>query len=391
MTTYLRSTLRSTITLSLGGLLILTACLPITASARTLHVSCPGIKISNTIRDFAQPGDTIRVTGTCKERVVITKDRITIDGSGRAVLDGAGVDPSATEFNPLVLIDGARGVLIRGMTIQNSSGEGVLAQNGAAVVLQDVTARDNGFTGIAVSTNSTAELVNCAVDSNALGIDAFNNASVVLKGTIDVRNNENGVEINGQSTLEIRGGQVVVNDNKQTGILAGNSSISIFGFTESLGSSLTVSGNGTTGILLPSSTLEVVGGRFFGSGANVITVSNNGENGIWLPDSGGIASPFSTAKFIVESNPTGIRFGQSAVATIIGGLTVRNNGTGVLADGAGGLTLISIPPNPSLITDNIEVDADLRFGSRATFDGPPFVGTVVCDATAAVRGSAGCP
>ena len=70
---------------------------------------------------------------------------------------------------------------------------------------------------------------------------------------------------------------------------------------------------------------------------------------------------------------------------------MRNNRTGVLADGAGALTLVSIPPNPSSITDNTDVDVDLQFGSRVTFGGPPFVGSVACDGTVLIRGSAGCP
>src|SRR4029077_353105 len=36
----------------------------------------------------AEPGDTIRVTGTCVERVSIKTDRITLDGQGAATLDG---------------------------------------------------------------------------------------------------------------------------------------------------------------------------------------------------------------------------------------------------------------------------------------------------------------
>jgi nitrous oxidase accessory protein NosD len=36
----------------------------------------------------AEPGDTIRVSGTCVERVSIKTDRITLDGQGAATLDG---------------------------------------------------------------------------------------------------------------------------------------------------------------------------------------------------------------------------------------------------------------------------------------------------------------
>jgi hypothetical protein len=97
----------------------------------------------------------------------------------------------------------------------------------------------------------------------------------------------------------------------------------------------------------------------------------------------------------MENNETGINFGQNSGATIIGGLSVSNNrSTGLLADGAGSLTLVSIPPNPSAITgngvDGNGVDVDLRFGSRVTFGGAA-VGSINCDGTALTRGSTNCP
>jgi hypothetical protein len=224
-------------------------------------------------------------------------------------------------------------------------------------------------------------------------MDIFTSGTAVLKGSIAITDNlSSGIDINGQSMLEIRGGQVQVNNNGGTGIVMGGSQLAIFGFAEAQqpGSSLTVNGNAGSGILVGTSSIEVFGGGFFGSGANVITVSDNGENGIWLPESGTIISPFATAKFVMENNETGINFGQNSGATIIGGLSVSNNrSTGLLADGAGSLTLVSIPPNPSAITGN-PVDVDLRFGSRATFGGVA-VGSINCDGTALSRGSTNCP
>jgi hypothetical protein len=74
---------------------------------------------------------------------------------------------------------------------------------------------------------------------------------------------------------------------------------------------------------------------------------------------------------------------------IAGGLTVQNNGTGVLADAAGPLTLTSVPANPSAITGNV-TDMRLQFGTRSTIDGVT-IGTMVCDATVLSRGTKTCP
>jgi hypothetical protein len=106
-----------------------------------------------------------------------------------------------------------------------------------------------------------------------------------------------------------------------------------------------------------------------------------------------VLPPFGTGKFVLEHNTTGLNLIEGAGAVITGGLSVRNNGTGVLADGAGTLTLVSVPSNPSSIQNNNGTDVDLRFGTRATFDGVT-IGTITCDTTVLIRDSTGstvCP
>jgi hypothetical protein len=74
---------------------------------------------------------------------------------------------------------------------------------------------------------------------------------------------------------------------------------------------------------------------------------------------------------------------------IAGGLTVQANGAGVVADGAGTLTLRSTQANPSTITGNGS-DMRLLFGTRSTIEGVT-IGTLVCDATVLSRGTKICP
>jgi hypothetical protein len=153
----------------------------------------------------------------------------------------------------------------------------------------------------------------------------------------------------------------------------------------------TVQNNGTIGIAVADgSTADLTdsGSDFFGSGATIITAANNGADGI-LVSAGFIASPFGTAKFILENNITGLHFIEGAGAVITGGLSIQNNGTGVSADGAGTLALASIPTNPSVVENN-GTDVDLTFGTRATFDGVT-IGTITCDATVLSRGTTVCP
>lgn len=331
----------------------------------------------------AKPGDTLQVTGTCQERVTITTDRLTLDGGGSAVLDGGGGGP--TEFEGVVTIDGAHGVTLMGLIVQNGPGEGILGQRGAALAVQQTTVQQNATTGIAVADGSTADLTDCTIHGNGFGIDVFTSSSAILRGTININQNKgNGAEVNGQSILEIRGAQVQMNDNGGIGLVAGSGQVAIFGFSASQGSTLTANGNGDSGIIIGGSQLII-----FGSGANIITASNNGVAGI-LVGAGFITSPFGAGKFVIENNTTGLNFINGAGAVIVGGLNVQNNGTGVLADGAGTLTLVSIPPNPSAIENN-GTDVDLAFGTRATFLDGVTIGTIACDATVLSRGTTVCP
>jgi hypothetical protein len=329
----------------------------------------------------AEPGDTIRVTGTCVERVSIKTDRITLDGQGAATLDGGGGPIS--EFDGVVIIDGASGVTIQGFTVQNGPGEGILGMHGAAFSVHNTTVQDNGFTGVAVGEGSTAELTDCHLLRNGgPGIDVFTQSSAVLKGAIRTNDNLTGADVNGTSILEIRGAQVEASRNGNFGLVAGsNSQLAVFGFAGSRGSTFTIDANVQGGILLGDSVLNV-----FSESTIAITNSPVGIRA----NGGSIVSPFGVGTFVIENNVDGLDFRLDGTALFRGGLTVRNNGAGVrTTDGAGVLWFISIPPNPSAITGN-GVDVDLRFGARATFDGVD-VGTITCDSTVLSRGTTVCP
>jgi nitrous oxidase accessory protein NosD len=171
----------------------------------------------------AHPGDTIRVTGTCVEQVSIKTDRITLDGQGAATLDGGG-GPVA-EFDGVLTIDGASGVTIQGFTVQNGPGEGILGTHGAAFSVRNTTVQDNGSTGVAVAEGSTAELTDCRILRNGLGIDVYTQSSAVLKGSIRTNDNlTSGAEVNGTSILEIRGAQLEASRNGGFGLFAGSNS-----------------------------------------------------------------------------------------------------------------------------------------------------------------------
>lgn len=347
----------------------------------------------------ARAGDTIRVRGTCHESVKITMDRITLRGIKGAVIDGGGGEPTA--FAGVIVIDGVQGVELEGLTVRNGRGEGILAQNGAGFTARNITVEDNAGPGMQVTVNSTANLSDVTIRRggqtvSGLGLVISDNSTAVLKGTISSTDNpSNGIAIQSRSVVEVRGATVKAINNGGSGFDIVDSTAVIFGTPESPGSSFVAKGNGRAGIFVALGSLQVFGGNFAGTGAFTIHASNN-ANGIQLVDAGRIVSPFASVDILVEDNTTGLNFGDGTGALILtgegGGLTVRNNKTGLLADGADTSTLVSAPPNVASIEDNTVVDVDLRFGSRLRIVDVA-VGSLVCDATVLLAGTTGfsCP
>ena len=362
------------------------------ADSRAKKVKCDKRQTLAEALKKAKPGDTLQVTGTCHERVTITTDRLTLDGGGSAVLDG-GVGSPTEFFEAVVTIDGVQGVTLMGFTSQNSPSQGILGVGGAAFVVKDTTFQNNGLGGIFLNNNSSAELTDAEVkDTGGIGISAFTNSTAILKGNISsTGSGSNGIAVQSGSTLEIRGASVQASNNGGGGVDIVDSQAIIFGYPESQGSILAVHNNGGDGIFVANGSLSVFGGAFAGTGSlATISASNNGGSGIALALNGNMVSPFGAANIILENNPIGLNVGEDSSALIIGGLTVQNNQTGLLADGASTLTLASQTSNPSSIENNTGTDVDLRFGTRVTFVNVT-IGTITCDATVLSRGSTVCP
>jgi hypothetical protein len=326
--------------------------------------------------------------------VTITTDRLTLDGGDNAVLDGGGGSPTEF-FEGVVTIDGVQGVTLIGFTIQNGPSIGILGMGGAAFVVKDTTMQNNGVAGVFLNNNSSAELIDVEVkDSGGIGIPVQNNSTAVLKGNISsTGSGSNGIAVQSGSTLEIRGASVQASHNGGGGVDIVDSQAIIFGYPESQGSILTAHNNRAEGIFVATGSLSVFGGAFAGTGSlATISASNNGGSGIAIGLDGAVVSPVGAAKFMIENNQKiGLEVGEGSSALLIGGLTVQNNQIGgLLADGAGTLTLVSQESNPSSIQNNGGTDVDLRFGTRVTFGGVT-IGTITCDTTVLSRGSTVCP
>ena len=143
-------------------------------SGGTHTVACPSETIADAMAQ-AQPGDTIMITGTCNEAVVVDKDDITLDGGGSAVIDGAGIDRWAVD------VTGRQKVTLKGLTVQNGHANGIAITESSGVWMQDVTVRNTR---------------RAKYDSDGQGIFVGHASSVVLTGTIVADSNAgNGIMV----------------------------------------------------------------------------------------------------------------------------------------------------------------------------------------------------
>lgn len=351
---------------------------------RNWRVRCDrGQRLSRAL-ERSREGDTIYFSGTCYESIIVTKDRLTVRGSGGATIDGSHLPSEA-----VVKIDGARNVLLEDFIVQNGSDQGILATHQVQAVMKNLTVTGNGTVGLSID-RSHVDIENLVLDKNTTGgMDAYTASTVVAKGIISASGNQgDGLAVNGKSFLELRGATVNASQNAGSGVsIINDSRLQIFSFPEAQGSTITADDNGFAGIAVLGSELGVVGSQYFGSGANVLRANNNSIFGFFVP-SGAILSPHATARFVAQGNAVGMLYEDGGSALIVGGLDLTANGVGISANGAGTLTLVSVPPNPSSVDAN-QVDLDLQFGTRVTVDGfAP--STVACDTSVLLRGAI-CP
>lgn len=374
-------------------------------TGKTIPVKCNNSQIAkmlgtsqdrlNRALRIARPGDTLKISGTCEEAITITQGPLTLDGNGSGAISGAMFEPESTEFNGLVTIDGARGVVLRGLTISDSQSEGVLATNGARVKVEDSLIKSNQ-TGIRLSQAAMTLRDSTVRDNAGSGLMAITGSTAVLGGEVHLtRNHGAGLFLEGNSMAEIRGAQVHVDNNFLGVIVSVHSTLAVLELASAVGSTLAVRNNAVIGLQLAQGMLMVAGeGRPIAN--TLIDVSGNGAAGIVSVAGSQIASPFGAARFVVAENPVGMVLATDASVEIRGGLELRDNlGPGLVANGAGVVMLRSWPdpghpgpisdPNPSSIVGNAGPAVIADFGSRLDIHDVELGGPVICDPTVISR------
>jgi len=219
-------------TFTILGTLLVALMLANPLLAGTRNVDCDRDQTITKALTEADPGDTIRVKGTCHEAVVITTDRLTLEGRD-AVIDGNNVDLGS--LFALLTIDGAQGIVLTGqLTVQNSLGSrrgagfGMGVLNNAQVFFRgDVVIQNNASHGLLVihggSARFQAGTVN-VIDNGGAGVEVSNGANAVVElvpadaFTITSDRNARGFHLANGGSFLVVGGTLNAADNRVHGL-----------------------------------------------------------------------------------------------------------------------------------------------------------------------------
>ncbi len=265
--------------------------------AATTQVDCSSASLQAAV-DKAKPGDTLLVSGTCKENLVIHEEvaRITLDGQGKATIEGR---PDA---GPTIRVRG-RGITIKGFTITGGRNglhvtgggqatidgntiqgvrRGILVNWSSSARITNNTIQNNRSTGITLVDTSFAKIGNNTIKNNRSGITininsaawvgVFRPADRTASPNIIENNERYGIAVRSGSSVRIVGN--TIRNNERSGILVSRASSQI--------SSNKIDGNGRNGIMIRSSNVSL--GRRRGSRIIALpnsTTSKNSGAGVW--------------------------------------------------------------------------------------------------------------
>jgi nitrous oxidase accessory protein NosD len=229
------------------------------AGAATLTVDCStGEKIQDKVF-AARPGDTILVSGTCKENVAIPSEivRITLDGQGKTVIQ-------APPLKDSIFIRG-REITIKGFTLTGGR-DGIHlsgAAAGASAIIDGNTIKRTGRQGIHLDQGSIGRIANNVIeDVPGEGIYILENSNARIgfiigePGPNTIRNTgahgivlrgDSSAWIVGNSIINSKGSGILVTRNSQADVLANAISGSAAdGIAVSYGSGVNFRSEGTT-------------------------------------------------------------------------------------------------------------------------------------------------
>jgi len=318
------------------------------AAALAVAVFVPGVFISvsahdgqtftvncsrgQTIAKALELGDArtplvLTIRGMCKENVVITRDRVTLQGDPPRVATVQAVNPKAhaievratwVSINGLTVTGGLNGIMATGVSalsvtnsvIQNAAQSGVNLGAGFGW-LEGNTIQNNGSNGLTLQA-AQAYVANGEITTNVgSGILLNNNSTLIVSGTSIGANGASGVYVQRsdanimQATITGNGTNLNLIENLRRGVSGLQSTIEI--------RNSNITNNTGRGIAVEiGSSLDV------GSTA----VTGNGHEGVFIY---GGSSGHLTGGTVSGNNLDGVSVGVNSTAQIVDGATISSN------------------------------------------------------------------
>ena len=225
----------------------------LSANAATVAVDCDAGQTIMAALGSVKPGDTVLVSGTCKEQVSVAPEiaRITLDGQKKTTVQ----HPGGPAASPHAVYIRGKEITIKGFTVTGGQ-DGIHLSGPASTVIDGNVVVKNTGRGIHIDKGSIARILNTTVEnSGGIGIDVTG-ASYAYIGVFIPR-----VPALSPNTIRNNGGPGINIERTSGAWIVGN----------------TISNNKESGIAVHrNAQADVIANAINANGGDAITVSHNG-------------------------------------------------------------------------------------------------------------------
>ena len=225
----------------------------LSAGAATATVDCAAGQTITSALAGAKPGDTIMVSGMCKEQVYVQPEmaRITLDGQKKTTIQ----HPGGSKPSPHAVYIRGKEIIIKGFTVTGGL-DGIHLSGPASTLIDGNVVVKNSGRGIHIDKGSIARILNTTVqESGGIGVDVTG-ASYAYIGVFIPR-----VPALAPNTIRGNGGPGINIERSSGAWIVGN----------------TISNNKESGIFVHrNSQADVIANTINSNGGDGITVSYNG-------------------------------------------------------------------------------------------------------------------
>jgi len=226
------------------------------ANAATLNVDCDAGNTIASVYATIKPGDTVLVSGLCKEQVNIPPEvtRVIFDGQKKTTIQ----HPGGQQASPHAFYNRGKEITIKNFTVTGGQ-DGIHLSGPASAVIDGNLVTKNSGRGIHIDKGSIARILNTTVEqSGGIGIDVTG-ASYAYIGVFIPR-----VPALAPNTIRNNGGPGINIERTSGAWIVGN----------------TISGNKDSGITVHrNAQADVIANTINGNGGDAITVTyNSGVN-----------------------------------------------------------------------------------------------------------------